>query len=244
MNKFVKILIIINGLIIPTLLLVGLIVFFEPFKKTQKEGITISTPNESKLEEDNERKINRNLLYFEPNEIYNSSNYYLPIMLETEEVDDDFKLMKKGSNSKTEKINVIFLNENFEVLKVLLDKNAFIQEIKTKSENDFFEDKRYCKNFIYSIAFNDTNEDGVLSKEDEFDLFISDLAGGKFKQITKDKNIISFDFFNQYSQIIIKYKEENSTLEKFEIYDIEKDEFKPVSSLNNSLELIQQKIIN
>lgn len=244
MNKFVKILIIINGLIIPTLLLVGLLEVFKPFKKTQKEGITISAPNASRVEDDTEKKINRTLLYHEPEEIYNSSNYYLPIMLRTEEVDEDFRLVKKGSYSKTEKINVIFLNENFEVIKVLLDKNAFIEEIKTNSNNEYFEKRIHCKNFIYSIAFDDTNKDGDLSSLDKTDLYISDLKGNNFKQITKDKKIISFDFFNEYTQIIIKFKDENSSLEKFEIYDIEKDEFKPVSSLNNSLELIQQKIIN
>ena len=58
---------------------------------------------------------------------------------------------------------------------------------------------RYCKNFIYSIAFEDTNEDGVLSSLDKTDLYISDLKGNNFKQITKEKNIISFDFFNQFN---------------------------------------------
>lgn len=245
MNKLMKFLIILNGLIIPVILIGALMVVFEPFKKNAKNKNNSSLKTEKTLDI-KEYELFQKIVYRDPSQVPNSNNYYLPISLETEK-EQGFELISKGSNSRSQLINVIFLDKKFNVLNVLLDKKAFINQIKMEDDDYYFqEEKDLLKNVLYEISFEDTNEDGELNSLDESDLYISELDGSDLTKITNDKKIISFDFFNTFSQVLIKYQDynANSNLEKFEIYDIDTKEFAPVASLNKSIEKIELQIIS
>lgn len=244
MNKFIKLLIIINGMIIPTFILFAVVQVFQPFKNKKKEEVGIIAKPEK--QEEKIEILNQTLNYSDPISIVNSTNYYLPIYVQTElEQKNEYSFKSHGGDTK-DLVNVIFLNQNYKTLKTLLDKEAYIKSIHLPREKYFQTDEiKKAKHIIYQISFEDTNNDGLLNIFDNSNLYVSGLNGDNLKQITFNKQISSFEFFNKFSQILIKYKSSSnsSDLEKFEIYDLIKNEFKPVESLNKAIENIENRLL-
>lgn len=252
MNKLVKILIIINGLMLPILIGVVFYKWIDPFspKNNIENGIILGERLEG-------AKIDsialQGLFYESPVGIYNSTYYYLPISVMTyNEVKDLRKYASSANNlslSFQHIMNVVFLDNDFEVKSTLLDKKASIIEIEIRERYGY--DKKIditVKNIGYLIGFEDSNRDGKLNSTDNHDLYISDLNGQNLVQATNDIDIVSFEFINSNTEIMIRYKERNDLKEehkkiKFGMFDIRSSEFKNLSSLNATIQKLENKLL-
>ena len=144
--------------------------------------------------------------------------------------------------------NVVFLDSNYQVIRNLLDKKAFISDINIPWGGREKVD-RSIQNIAYEIAFEDSNNDGKLNNDDNMDLYISDLDGGNLLQVTKNIDVKSYEFINDHKDLIIRYKERNDEREehkkvKFAFYNIATSSFKPLLELNNHLEELEKQLIN
>lgn len=253
-NKFIKFLMILNGLLLPILLLFAISQITKeifPIRNNQPEGVIIG----EKLEEAKKDSVAlQGLRYYSPVDIYNSDNKLLKISLMTYEERKEFLKYASVANDIGDPllnlVNVVFLDKNYQVIGSLLEEKASISLIKFRNgyygDNEPI-DKTY-KNIGYLIAFEDSNKDGKLNSIDNHDLYISDLRGENLKKVTNNIDIDNFELINSNSQILIYYKEREDIPEehkkiKFAIYDIEKDSFVSLQSLNSELENLEKIII-
>lgn len=255
-NKFIKFLIILNGLMLPILLGFGIYQVtknFFPNKNKFPDGIIVG----EKLETAKKDSLAlQGLRYYQPNELHNSKNKYLPISLLTYEEEKEIYKVASVANdigdALLKYVNVIFLDENYQVIQSLLDKKASILNIEPQRKNynlDRNEVDNTVKYIAYLIAFEDSNKDGKINSNDYHDLYISDLSGKNLKRITENINIERFNFIKLNSQIFITYttreniKREHKK-ERFAIYDIQLAKFFNMSSIDKELEKLEKIIIN
>lgn len=259
-NKLVRFLIILNGTLLPLVLIFLLFqIGKEILKKKdypyQEEGIIVG----EELEQAKKDTLAlQGLQYDTPIKIYNSKNYYMPLSLMTyEEKKKVIEIASYANDIGTgllKRVNVIFLDEKYQVINTLLDKKASVLEIKFQRED--YETYRYSskidetvKYVGYLICFEDTNKDQKINSLDNHDLYISDLEGRNLKKVTNNLSIDSFEFIKSNSQILIRYNkrlnvpDEHKEIE-FAIYDIEKGVFLDLSSLNKELKRLENIIIN
>ena len=252
MNKFIKTLIIINGLIIPLIIVVLLFLWIDPFpnKKENVEGIIVG----EKLHDAKIDSIALQGLYYDsPRKIYNSKNYYLPISVTTYKEAKNLRKIASSANDLSYSfqhiMNVIFLNGDYEVITTLLDKKASIIDIEVRTQ--YKSDKEVdttVKNIGYLIGFEDSNNDGKLNSDDYHDLYISDLNGQNLIKATSGIDIISFNFINSNSEILIRYYERSDLKEEhkkimFGIFNIQESEFKSLSGLNDTIQNLKDRLI-
>jgi hypothetical protein len=195
------------------------------------------------------------LSYEKPIPIYNSTNFYLPLSAKT------FKESRKLSADSEAAgdfytgwfnyVNVLFLDKDYKVIGILLDKKASISEIETYgvyyNSNDNSRDTT-VKNIAYLIGYEDSNNDGKLDHNDFHDLFISDLNGGNLTMVTKEKDIIDYDFIKSNSEIFIRYLDRNDLRDeykrtKFGLFHIVTREFRELKDIEESLIEIESSLI-
>jgi hypothetical protein len=248
MTKFIKSLIIINGLIIPSGILV-LVVVFAISLLPGSHGDPDSVAVENVITNKGDTIITQGIKYNDPKPILNSKNFYIKIMAKT--YDNPLKI---GSGTSFERgsyyqdnpcLNVLFLDKEFNVFGRLLDRKAYISFMIIPS--DYNEEKidTTIKNIGYIIAFNDSNNDKKLNENDYSDLYISDLKGKGFLQITKGIDVQEFSFINHHEDIFISYTDRNDIQDdykkrRFAIYNIRLNKFAKLSSIDNALNEIQQ----
>ncbi len=254
-SKFIRFLIIINGLIIP--IVMGILLFQltkEFFPKKNNEGIIIG----EKLQKAKKDSVAlQGLTYYsEPEKLYNSTNFYLPISLKDyekeKELDEVISVANDIGDTFLNLVNVIFLDKDYQVIGSLLDKKASISKIYARGKYYSYKNDKIdetVKNIGYLIGFEDSNRDQKLNSLDNHDLYISDLNGKKLTQVTKNIDIQQFEFINSNSQILIFYtKRENIREEhkkrEFAIYTISSGTFLNLSSLNNELDKLEKIILN
>lgn len=248
MNTYIKVLIIVNGLLIPIVL--GLLIykyftnkrFDSSFEEPQ--GIIVG----EKLDKAKKDNVALQGIFYEtPEHIYNSSNFYLPISVMTYEQAKD---LKKASESAADigydYFNIIFLDKDYNVINQLVDKKAFIAEIYVHHDNNDTIDQT-VQNIAYLISFTDSNGDGNLDSNDNHDLYISDLGGNNLTQVTKNKEIIDFNFINSNSEIFVRYKERRNIRDeykrlKFGIYKIKDSTWFDLSKLDKKLNEIEKTL--
>lgn len=224
-NRFIKTLFIINGILIPLFILTLFGIFLN-------EYITSQSSRHNEIGED--FKTEYEVMFSSPNEIINSTNYY--IIKYKEEV---YELLLGSKELEIGKIpentvNIIFLNKNFEKIRTLLDEDASISHMKIPNFFSKNEEKiKLTKNIIYLIGKEDSNNDGVLNKYDNHFLYISDLSGLNLKKIL-DKKIKEYKFINDFNELLITYYENENDL-SIGVYDIDKKTFTKKSDLNNLL---------
>lgn len=254
MNKLIKTLIIINGIMMP--LVLGIIIFqllktFKPRQEFNDEGIII----DERLDDAKSDTVAlQGLSYDSPIEIYNSTNFYLPISVTTyKEVKDLRKIASSAGDlslSYYHIMNVIFMDKDYHIIGNLVDKKASIIQIEIPYKNRY--DKtvdKTVKNIAYLIGFDDTNKDGKLNSSDNHDLYITDLNGQNLTKASANIDVESFDFINSNTQIFFRYKERTDLKEehkkiKFGLFDIETLKFKELTGLNNSINDIEKQLIN
>lgn len=254
-NRLIKFLVILNGLLLPVLLLFALYQITKELytnKNHYPDGVILG----EKLEEAKKDSVAlQGLRYYSPISIYNSENKLLKISLLTYQEEKKLKEAASVANDIGDPsfnlVNIVFLDKNYQVIGSLVDKKASILKIEFKG-NYYYEDKPIDKTYRYIgylIAFEDTNKDGKLNSKDNHDLYISDLSGKNLKKITNNIDIDSFEFINSNSQIFIHYKERKNIPEehkkiKFAVYDIIKASFVNLESLNSELDKLEKVIIN
>lgn len=252
-DKFLKILWLINGLLI--LVLVGYLLTELISKEKQKRD---RVDNEAMvgvpLEEAKNRGVAlQGLKYDAPEQIGNTDISLLLISSMTYEQEKELKgiasMAGDISYSAFNCINVVFLDTNYNVIRKLLDKKASISDLKVpgrygrRDESDTL-----YKNIAYKIGFEDNNKDNLLSEKDNQDLFISDLDGSNLKRITEELDIISFNFTNHYRELFITYHERTNEIEehkrkKFARYYIEKEMLQLLSELDREMNEIEKILI-
>ncbi len=258
-NKYIKFLIIINGTLLPVILLFALYnITKDVFRKTEEniykeQGIIVGEELEVAKKEG---FALQGLQYDTPSKVYNSDNYYLPISLMTYEEKKRVNEMAASANDINpgflKQVNIIFLDKNYKVIRSLLNKKGSILDIKFQGEYYYRtsgEIDETAKYIGYLISLDDTNKDGKINSLDHHDLYISDLDGGNLKRITNKLIIESFEFISSNTKILITYATPLNTREEhkevgFAIYDIYKEKFTDLNSLNKELEKLEKIIIN
>ena len=259
MNKFTRILIIINGLILPFFILFILYnlvtnIFRDSHPRYEDPSLIVGVD----LEKANEEQLAlQGLDYINPEKFYYEDMYCMPISVRTfEEVKDlHYARMSAGNINPNSfnNINFVFLDKDFNVIRTLLSEKASIKEAEIPTGHlynvySYDEDQyKHRKINTYQIAFKDTNNDGKLNYADEHDLYISDLDGDNLKQITSNIDIETIEFINKDSEIFISYYKRNDHSKEhkrllFKVYDISKGELKELSSIEKQLDIIEQQI--
>lgn len=255
-NKFIKFLIILNGIMLPILVGFGIyriVVEFFPSKNDFPDGIILGKEFE---EAKKDSLALQGLKYYSPTDLYNSKNKYLPISLLTYEEEKEIyktaSLANDIGDALLKYVNVIFLDENYQVISSLLDKKASILEIEPQRKRYSYRDEEIdttVKYIAYLIAFEDSNKDEKLNSADYHNLYISTLDGKNLKRVTENINIERFEFINSNSQIFIKYTNRENIREehkkqRFAIYDIESSKFLNMSSIDKEIDNLEKIIIN
>jgi hypothetical protein len=86
----------------------------------------------------------------------------------------EYNLLESNST-----INIIFLKMDGSDAHLLLNRKGFIATADIPSEGDT--SQRFS---IYRLSFEDTDNDGRLTRSDRFDLYVADLFGNDLRQIT------------------------------------------------------------
>ena len=260
-NKFIKTLIIINGILLP------IFVVYYLYKSITDNWTGDNYQSESIIvgEELEEAKRDslalQGLTYESPVDVYNSTNYYLPISVMTYEEAKEYKEFVSSAGDISPDaygnnyFNVIFFDKHYSVAGQLLDKKASITEIFINRGQygyryDYQEKEvdKTVKNIAYSIGFDDSNKDGKLNSLDNHDLYISDLEGKNLKQVTKQIEVLDYQFINSNTEIFVRFKDRNEIRDeykyvKFGLYNIESGTFMELKEIENKLLDIEKKLV-
>lgn len=252
-NKFIRTLVIVNGILFPLFFVFLLYKSF--FESSDNYGYGYQAESIIVGEELEKAKIDSLVLQgisYEtpPKEIYNSTNMYLPISVltyeEARQLRDDASRAGDFNPAWFNYFNVLFLDKDYNVIGQLLDRKGSVAEITINERYNYDGEKNTVdesvKNIAYRIGFDDSNKDGKLDYNDDHDLYISDLNGQNLTQVTSNKDIVDFEFIRSNSQIFIRFKDRNGLKDeynyiKFGIYDIATASF-------NELKDIEKKLID
>lgn len=269
-SKFIRILIIINGIIIPIIALTLLYKLAEDYFENadfSPEGVLVG----EKLEGALTRNVAlQGLAYDAPMSIYNSTNLYMPLSVLSYEEEkllkekdehalasyrdasfgiDSYYPMNAAYNSYENYFNILFMDKDYKVIGKLLDRKGAISNIEIP--NRYSEEKEIdttVKNIAYYIAFEDSNKDGLLDGKDDHDLYISDLAGKNLTQVTSNIAIESWHFQKDHTQIVIVYKARNNEekeehkRKKFALYDIATKKLMELNDIQSNLDAIEKQL--
>jgi hypothetical protein len=263
MNKFLKILWSINGVLIFVLLLAGGIALLVTIlgntnlEPSQPEIIVGEKFEEAKAE----GLILQGLSYEQPLPILYTDHFLLPVSVRTyknpKHEEKKLRWLSRGSSYEAtaeydNMINVVFLNSQLEAQSILLDKKGFILSFRypsaersyayTPESNDTLQ-----RCITYLITFEDSNKDGAIDGGDDPDLYLSDLDGGNLTRITHGVNVMHYYFLNR-NQIMIKYERRNSEDKEYReaylaVYSIKEKTLKDLSSLHDTLDKIESIIV-
>ena len=224
-NRFIKFLVVLNGILIPIYIVVFLYMVFKDFNKIEKYNQNYYENNQIKKE------VKKTKLYnTEPRKIYNSDTYFVAI----------YKNEKNKYNYGSEDVdafpkncvNIFFLDKELTFKKKLLEKEALINEVEVPNRFDKPNGFKSLKIITYLITEDDTNNNGKLDKEDLAYLYTSDLNGNNFKKLVK-KDIIGYTFINNGKEIALKYDKKKP---KYAVYNIEESKFKVSEKLNKIID--------
>jgi hypothetical protein len=259
MSRFIKVLIIINGLIIPTGAAFVLYKVIADSFRSRDHSADIIVGKELEQAKNDSIAI-QGISYERPLEIYNSSNLYLPVSVRNYEEakslrnGDSFKFGESRSKLKVGNsdnfLNVLFLDGDFHVIRQLVDKKASITEIFINPGGYNRENiiDSTVKNIAFQIGFEDTNKDDKLNSLDDHDLYISDLDGSNLRRVTSQKEIMDFDFIKSNTEIFVRYKDRSEMKEeykhvKFGRYNILTGVFSELKEIEAKLIGIEAKLV-
>lgn len=244
LDKFLKILWLINGLALLILFCIAIVVAISEINFGSDFG-----PSYISVEKNGKTKTGTELSYEEPISIYRTGNYLMGVGLTQYTGNRGGTYMEDGSyyDNGTHKynacVNVIFLDKSLKPYKTLLSQKAYIKEFLFPTDHEFYnyksEPDSTLKNIFYLIALRDTNEDGELEYNDESDLYSSDLSGNNLRQITKGFEVYNYRIVN--NSLLIEYRERKDVAEqkKFALYHLKEDKLEPLTDLDRSLNAIK-----
>ena len=252
MTKFVKTLIVINGILFPVIIIIvtaSLLIEQSPRRGRMKPDPVLT---ENFITKDGDTLIAQGLSYYTPESIYNSTGFLLKVKPKTYKTPkarasnpSNFESGTYAMIIPTEYyVNVLFLDSNFRITKRLVDRKASIESITIPPGNDSEEIDTTVKNIAYLIAFEDSNRDKLIDCDDNYDLFISDLKGDNLARVTKDIDIKEFHFINNHQELFISFTERDEIPEehkiiRFAIYNIELKKLTILTNIDKELNAIQ-----
>jgi len=252
MTKFVKTLIIVNGLLIPIILLIFLSsLLISEFGHSNYQPDPVMTEN--LITNDGDTLMAQGLAYDKPESIYNSTNLYIKISPKTYEIPKSKSSNFEGSMYRQVEpyeyyVNILFMDSKYDLISTLVDQKASIIDITIPSNSEFDKVDTTVKNIGYLIAFEDSNKDKIIDRKDNYDLYISDLAGKMLTKVTTNIDINSFEFINNHQNIFISFTDRQDIpvehkITRFAIYNLQSKDLKYLTSLDKAMTNIQ-KILN
>jgi hypothetical protein len=258
MSRFIKILAIINGILIPIFMAFFTYKYFSDLTIDegyhQPESIIVGKDLE-KAKKDS--LVLQGITYEAPRQVYNSTNMYMPISVLTYQQAKEAKQAQQSAGDFNpghfNYINVLFLDKDYKVIGQLLDRKASVSEIPMmgypyNTYRDDIEIDKTVKNMAYKIGFEDSDKDGKLNFLDDHDLYISDLDGRHLTQVTSKKNIIEYYFINSNSEIFVQFMDRNGMRDeynhvKFGVYNISTGLFTELNEIEKRLIEIESKLV-
>ena len=229
-SKLIRVLVIINGILIPIFILFVLgSVLYDEIKKDETHYV-----DDSSFEEPTARKFN--IQNSEPIKLPNSNLRYVTVekkyASEYGEIDIDIENTPNMVRKNT--VNVLFVNEDLSEFGKLLPENGSINSMFI--ENRFSENPNEIKNIksiVYYIATKDNNNnDDLVDNYDQHYLYISDLNGKNLMQIS-ERRIRNFMWINKGKELLLTFgnvKDENEI--EYGIYNVETKEIREIENLN------------
>ncbi|MEN8194671.1 MAG: hypothetical protein ABFS12_17755 [Bacteroidota bacterium] len=218
-NKFIRFLIIINGILIPIfiLTLIGFIIS-DYFKRDYinseiKENLEI----EYIIKQTSLRKV------------YNSDIFYVLSFKKEKSMEalfpeDHLKIRELPDYT----VNVTFFDKEFNKIGKLLTENGSITHLGLL--NFYNSENNSPKHIIYTIGPKDTNDDNIIDYKDNHFLYISDLDG-KNLTLVLDKKVKEYKYINDFTELLVTYYDQNNML-NLGIYNIKNKSFLKKSKLN------------
>ncbi|WP_020531663.1 hypothetical protein [Flexithrix dorotheae] len=253
-NKFIRVLFIINGLIIPVFVLIFLGIMVNEWigsfnQNPEPTGIIVGEELDSAK---NNNLILQGIEYGDPKMLPDSSGNYMEVFVKTYQKSRYNRKMAEGSSaweyhSDHLTLNLMFFDKEYHFVRRLLSKKASIYRIqfaKPSLPGPQNEIDSTIQNILYLIAFEDSNKDGLLDSYDDHDLFISDFDGENLKKITNNIEIENFYFQNRNSEVFISYKERSDEREeykrlKFALYNIERNSLKKLDHIEKAMDELE-----
>ena len=256
MTKFIKTLIIINGLIVPLVLLIFLcIIIRESVWNSPKRFNPDPIKTVNLITKNGDTLVTQGLRYQDPETIYNSSDFIIKVMpktydkprkIESESTIRAYReVAMMGSHEPTGYlVNIIFLDANYNYIRRLVDKKASIEQVTIPTDYEHQKVDTTVKNIGYLIAYEDSNNDKIIDWNDDYDLYISDLVGRNLFQITHDKDIKGFEFINQHNDIFISYTDRKDIrdeykITRFALFNIKTRQLRDLTTIDKALRDVQ-----
>jgi hypothetical protein len=253
MTKFIRTLIIINGLIIPIIVLVIFGVFlWDVWPRGGDPGGLIVGDDLDKARKDS--LALQGVDVGNPYEVGNSENFYMSVSVKTYEepryIGSKFESSDARYTSYTHSINLIFLDKNYKVMRKLLEQNASITQLEVPAFDFKYEESRIdttIRHITYQIAFEDSNEDGILNEEDDRDLYISNLDGSSLKKVSTGWDVEYSEFVHSGKKLLIYYtvrdkQRDEYKRSKFALYEIRSGSLTQLTDVDAMVEGIEKEL--
>ena len=256
MTKFIKTLIIINGLIIPLVLIIFLgIIIQESARNSPKRFDPDPIKTVNLITKEGDTLVTQGLRYQDPESVYNSTNFIIKVMpktydkprkIESESTIRAYRQVEiMGSNEPTGYlVNILFLDTNYNYIRRLVDKKASVEQVTIPTDYDRQKVDTTVKNIGYLIAYEDSNNDKIIDWNDDYDLYISDLDGKNLFQITHDRDINGFEFINQHNDVFISYTDREKIRDEYKItrlaiFNIKTRQLRDLATIDKALRDVQ-----
>ena len=243
MSKFIKTLIIINGILIPLILIfvfVNIVKDMGTKTSDVPDGINIENLTVNKK---GDSIALQGISYQTPIRISNTNNYLMAISPKTYEEpeiknDVSMSLLDVRDNSGCY-LNFVFLDADYNCIGKLIDKKASIKYYLIP-ENEDGKQTNNIRNIAYLISFNDTNKDGILNGLDNHDLYLSSISGSDLTKVTDNMDIVDLEFTKNNTELFIAYREIEDKRDeyknnKFAVYHINSHQLELLKSIDKTI---------
>ena len=226
-----------------------ILLFFGLFACNEKSADTSNDLTVLPDVENENLKYNTINLQFNNPTVLDSSDWVLyPLTLEKlEETENGFKSSSYGRQCAY--WNIAFYNTETKKTRLLSDSLKMLINSFSPKNNIIQSGQRSNKNerlIYYSITKTDYNQDEKLNSYDPKYLFVSDLSGQNFKQISPDNfDLIHWETINRTNKILIQVRNDSNKDKKFDnddeivsfVYDLEEQKIEQVFDHNFSLKV-------
>jgi len=222
-NKFVKTLIIINGIIIP----IFVIILLTDYIKTKinrddfdSSDIEYSSQDEKLLE------LKETIRYSSIQKIPNSEYFLVAkyLVFDNKPSYGDYDLIIPYTVPDNT-INILFLDKNYNVVRKLLKKDCSIKKMFiSKAYLSKEKNQETLKFLSFYIAKEDTTGEGKINDYDQHYIYVSDLNGENLTKVT-DREINQYQWISEGTELLLQFEEKdnngNENL-RYGIYNIQK----------------------
>jgi len=212
-SKFVRILLIINGILIPIFIL---FVLGNYFKDKLNSNFEYKEPEIVESEYETKQS---SLISIPNSEFYLIAEYKKRISIGEFSIQSEEQINLPYSVPENT-LNLIFLDKDLNHKRKLLKENASIKSmfVSHPFNNDFNEIEEITHLSFY-IATEDSNEDGIIDKRDQHYVYISDVNGKNLTKVT-DRKIKQYEWINGNKELLLNFKTEDNTKLEYGVYNI------------------------